>query len=55
LLIKINRGHGTLGKLANDESLYDNIDSVAINLSRLLEDIRREPKKYIRELKVSMF
>lgn len=55
ILVKVNRGHGTLGKLANDESLYNSMDSVAINLSRLLESIRRNPKRYIRELKVSMF
>ncbi len=55
ILVKVNRGDGTLGKLANDESLYNSMDSVAINLSRLLENIRREPKRYIRELKISMF
>jgi len=55
ILTKMNRGEGTLGKLANDESLYNSMDSVAINLSRLLESIRRDPKRYIRELKVSIF
>jgi len=55
ILAKVNRGDGTFGKLANDESLYNSLDSVAINLSRLLEDIRRDPKRYIRELKITIF
>ena len=51
LLAKMNRGEGTLGKLATDESLYNSIDSVSINMSRLLEDFRKNPKKYLKDIK----
>jgi phospholipid/cholesterol/gamma-HCH transport system substrate-binding protein len=51
LLTKVNTGQGTLGLLANDPSLYNHMDSVAINLSRLLEDLRRDPKRYLSHVK----
>lgn len=52
ILIKMNRGDGTLGRLANDPSLYNHLDSVAVNLSRLLEDVRRDPSRYVKELRL---
>ncbi len=33
------------------EELYQHMDSVAVNLSRLLEDFRRDPKRYLKEVK----
>ena len=52
ILIKMNNGTGTLGMLANDPSLYQHMDSVAVNLSRLLEDIRLDPKRYLKEVRM---
>lgn len=51
ILMKMNEGRGTLGMLANDPSLYQHMDSVAVSLSRLLEDFRRDPKRYLKEVK----
>jgi phospholipid/cholesterol/gamma-HCH transport system substrate-binding protein len=51
VLMKVNAGKGTLGMLANDPALYNHMDSVAINLNRLLEDFRRDPKRYLKEVK----
>lgn len=51
ILIKMNAGHGTLGLLANDPSLYRHLDSAAVNLSRMLEDLRRDPKRYLSHVK----
>ncbi len=48
LVSRINEGQGTLGQLANDDSLYINLDHSALNLSLLLEDIRNNPKDYVR-------
>lgn len=44
---KINEGGGSLGKLMNNDSLYDNFNSSAQNLDRLLIDLRENPNRYI--------
>jgi phospholipid/cholesterol/gamma-HCH transport system substrate-binding protein len=56
LLKKINKGEGTLGKLANDPSLYNHMDSTLVNLNALIKDLKANPKKYTKDLKlVRMF
>jgi phospholipid/cholesterol/gamma-HCH transport system substrate-binding protein len=56
LLKKINKGEGTLGKLANDASLYNHMDSTLANLNALIKDLKANPKKYTKDLKlVRMF
>jgi phospholipid/cholesterol/gamma-HCH transport system substrate-binding protein len=59
LLARIERGEGTLGKLSTDETLYVNASQAVANLNeavvemrRLTEDIRKQPKRY---LKLSLF
>lgn len=47
VLGRIERGEGTLGKLSRDESLYDNLNRAAANTNALVEDIQKNPKKYI--------
>jgi len=47
LLERIDRGEGTLGKLATDQALYDNVNRAAESLATLLDDVRANPKKYI--------
>lgn len=44
---KINAGNGSLGKLMNNDSLYDNFNSSARSLDRLLIDLRENPNRYI--------
>lgn len=59
LLARIERGEGTLGKLSTDETLYVNASQAVANLNdavvemrKLTEDIRKQPKRY---LKLSLF
>lgn len=52
VLGKIQKGHGTLGKLVHEEKLYNDIDSLASNLNLLVKDLRENPGKYV---KVSVF
>lgn len=52
IIEKINNGDGSLGLLVNDKELYNNLDKSALELNRLLEDIRLNPKKY---LSISVF
>lgn len=44
---KINKGEGTTGKLVNDDSLYYKLNATSKELELLLEDIRKNPSKYI--------
>ncbi len=44
---KIKEGEGTMGKLANDDSLYNNLSRSAEDLDRLLIDLRENPKRYV--------
>ncbi|HET9327638.1 MAG TPA: MlaD family protein [Candidatus Eisenbacteria bacterium] len=49
---KVERGQGTLGKLVNDEKLYADLNSSIQSFKLLVEDIKANPKKY---LKVEIF
>jgi phospholipid/cholesterol/gamma-HCH transport system substrate-binding protein len=59
IIARMDRGEGTLGKLSRDPALYDNltqaahnINQASVNVNKLTEEIRRNPKKY---LKLSVF
>lgn len=45
-LDKINRGEGSLGKLANDSSLYANINTTSEELTSLMKDMQAYPGRY---------
>ncbi len=44
---KINNGEGSLGMLVNDKKLYDNLNSAALNLDKLMIDLKSNPKRYV--------
>ncbi|MFI5184478.1 MAG: MlaD family protein [Vicinamibacteria bacterium] len=59
ILGRIERGEGSLGKLSKDDALYlnanetmANMNNAVVEMRKLTEDIRKEPKKY---LKLSFF
>jgi phospholipid/cholesterol/gamma-HCH transport system substrate-binding protein len=45
-------GEGTLGQLANNDSLYTNLTAASNELDLLLEDMRLHPNRYVQ---VSVF
>ncbi|MCL6523070.1 MAG: MlaD family protein [Thermoflavifilum sp.] len=47
ILVKINRGQGSLGELVNNPQLYRNLQQSTLNLNRLLEDLRLNPGRYV--------
>ena len=47
LLSNINKGQGTLGKLAKNDSLFRNLNQSTEALTKLLNDIRERPKRYV--------
>lgn len=52
ILGKINRGEGSLGKFVHEEKLYNDLDTLAVNLGQLVRDIKANPERYVR---VSVF
>lgn len=48
LLDNINDPNGTIGKLLNDGSVYDSVDSLLNDVDTLVRKIQENPKKYIR-------
>ncbi len=44
---KINNGQGSLGQLVNDKQLYNNLNSSAENLNKLMIDLKANPKRYV--------
>lgn len=52
MLIRINNGEGTMGKLMNDESLYTNLDSLTFNLNELVKNIQKDPRKYLKHMRL---
>ncbi len=52
ILLKIDNGDGTLGKIVNDSSLYNNIDSLTIELKQLIENINEEPERYLKNIEL---
>ena len=54
ILTRIDRGEGTLGKLVQDEALYDDVVGVAANMDRLVTslnelvvDLKTNPRRYV--------
>ncbi len=50
----IERGEGTLGLLSEDETLYQDVKRMVRAVDMIIEDIRRDPKKYI-QIKLEIF
>lgn len=52
LLENINDPEGTVGRLFNDDSVYQSLDSLLVDIDALVRKIQENPKKYI---KISVF
>jgi phospholipid/cholesterol/gamma-HCH transport system substrate-binding protein len=45
---RVEGGEGTLGKLVNDEKLYADLNSSVKSMKELIEDVKRNPRKYFK-------
>lgn len=45
---KLNSGEGTMGQLLTNDSLYIQLEQSTESLNKLLEDLRLNPKRYVR-------
>lgn len=52
ILEKINNGDGTLGRLVNDPSVYENIDELTIEIKNLVKGINENPGRYLRHMSI---
>ena len=52
LLDNVNDPDGSIGKLFRDDSVYNSVDSLLLDLNTLVKKIQENPKKY---LKISVF
>ena len=44
---KLNNGNGSVGKLINDPSVYNNLERASRQLDELVQDVKLNPKRYI--------
>lgn len=49
---KINEGEGTLGRMVNDPSLYENLDSLSVNLNRMVQELNENPRHFLRHIRL---
>lgn len=47
ILNDVNQGKGSLGKLTSDDALYANVNATTESLTKLLTDLRENPKRYV--------
>lgn len=52
ILAKIDTGEGTLGLMVNDPSLYQNMDSLTVNLNALIKGIQEDPRRYLKHMRL---
>ena len=48
LLSRMNRGEGTLGRMASDTMMYHDLHQLSISLTALLTDLKEHPDKYMK-------
>jgi len=54
ILAKAQNGDGTIGKLLTDDRLYTNVDNLSAEATRMIQDFRKDPKKYL-TIKLNIF
>ncbi len=47
ILRRIQRGEGTLGRLSEDDALYESLETALDEIAQLARDIRENPNRYI--------
>jgi phospholipid/cholesterol/gamma-HCH transport system substrate-binding protein len=47
MIADIKAGKGSIGKLINDEQMYQNLNNASKNLDALMIDLKANPKRYV--------
>ena len=48
LMKLMSNGNGLAGRLMNDPALYDRLNKLTTDLTAILDDVRKDPKRYLR-------
>ena len=48
MLSRMNRGEGTLGRMASDTTMYHDLHELSVSLTALLTDLKEHPDKYVK-------
>ena len=48
LLTRMNRGEGTLGRMASDTTMFHDLHELSVSLTALLTDLKEHPDKYVK-------
>jgi phospholipid/cholesterol/gamma-HCH transport system substrate-binding protein len=54
VMLRLNQGEGTAGRLLKDAALYENMNKVTTEISALIAEIKKDPRKYL-TVRVSIF
>ncbi|MBV9928741.1 MAG: hypothetical protein JOZ96_27245, partial [Acidobacteria bacterium] len=54
ILAQAQGGQGTVGKLLTDERLYTDVDNFTGEATHMIQDFRKNPKKYL-TIKLNLF
>jgi phospholipid/cholesterol/gamma-HCH transport system substrate-binding protein len=52
MMKQVNSGEGTLGRLIQDPSLYENLDSLAINLKSITRILEEDPRHFLKHMRL---
>jgi len=44
----------SLGRLTTNDSLYQRLDSITVNINDIVKDLKANPKKYLEHVKVNV-
>lgn len=47
IILDMEQGNGSIGKLLKDEALYNNLEGASLQLEQLLQDMKINPKRYV--------
>ena len=47
VVAKVNNKEGSVGKLLNDDAVYENLEGATRQLEELLQDVKLNPKRYV--------
>lgn len=52
LITKINEGNGTVGRMINDPTLYQNLDTLTTNLKNISREFNERPQKFLQYMRL---
>ena len=47
MLVNLKKGKGTLGQLMTNDSLFNNLNKTVLNIDSLVDDLKKNPRKYL--------